>query len=108
MTTTTPPAARAVHHQIDGGTFFVSPDGTLGIYEVETPTGKPISTELCRRDAYALFLFMQLPAVAALFEAVDAQTQTADQLDYEAAQREEEIKIATGYYDKNKREAGDA
>ena len=77
MTTNTIPLA--VNHTIDGVICELRPDGALDLSS--TALGL---VRLEPRDAYALGMFMRVPAAVALLEAQNAARQTESELDFQA------------------------
>ena len=79
----------AVNHTIDGLICELRPDGALELSS--TPLGL---VRLHPRDAYALGMFMRVPTAVALLEAQNAARQTKSELDFQADQAEEAVRLA--------------
>ena len=91
------PAPLAVYHRINNSTFNLSPDGTFTIERSEHP--------LIRLDPDTTFdvaMFFRMPGVMPLIERAESERQTASELDFQEAQREEAELIASGYYDRKR------
>jgi len=79
----------AVNHTIDGLHLDMLPDGSLEISGVTDGPGR-----FEPADAYALGVFLRLPAVVALLEAQNAVRQTEQEGEQEASMAEEAARMA--------------
>ena len=79
----------AVNHTIDALTCELRPDGAL---DLESTSLGLVRLE--PREAYALAMFMRSPTAVALLEAQNAARQTKSELDFQADQAEEAVRLA--------------